>query len=806
MNNLWQDLRLASRLLMRHRGFTAIAVLTLAIGIGASITIFSVVNAVLLRALPYPEAERLVFLWSSSSQQNVNQRPSAYANFSDWQAQNNSFEDLAVFDPTSVTLTGTTEPEQVMSVRTSSNLFEVLKVTPALGRTFTDKEDEQKARLVVLGHGIWQRRFGGSSDVLGQTLEIDGVPSQVIGVMPESFQFSREENVIWEPLTLAANWETQKTRRGTGSWQVIGRLKPNVSVSQAQTEMSLIAQRLEQAYPDANKGLGINVTPFRLQLTGSNVRLAIWILFGAVLFVLLIACTNVANLMLARGLVREREFAIRMALGAGRMRVVQQLITESMLLALLAGVFGLFIAQWSIQALRGFSAVNIPQLTGVVIDLKVLAFAFVVSFLTAILFGLAPALKVSQTRPGSALQGGRVVGGDIGARRLRGLLVVLEFGLAVILLSGAVLLIRSFIRLQAVEPGFDSARVLLLQITPPRDSTADRLRDFYQQVREHLAALPGVESVGLTEEILISGNPDGLITTEGDSSIKSTAFRVPFRRDVITEGFFETLRVPLRQGRFFGSQDNQGAIPATIINETMARRLWPGEQALGKRFKLGNAQSANPWLTVVGVVGDMRRQSLERESIAQMFLPHLQSPDRRMNLLVRTTGEPTQLAPAVRNEIHAIDKTVLIYGVSTLDSVLARGTAQRRFQTWLLTAFSALALLLAAVGIYGLLHQTVILRTRELGTRMALGARPRDVLWLVVGQGMRLAACGIGVGIVGAFGLTRVLVSLLFGVTPTDAITFAAVPVLLLVAALLACWLPARSAAKVDPLVALRHE
>src|SRR5262249_19679610 len=360
--------------------------------------------------------------------------------------------------------------------------------------------------------------------------------------------------------------------------------------------------------------------------------------------------------------------------------------------------------------------------------------------------------------------------------------------------------------LQAVEPGFDSNSVLVLQTAPPRNSTPDQLRGFYRQVRERLAALPGVEAVGLGEEILISGNPDGLITIEGDSADKLTAARVPFRHDVITEGFLETLRVPLRQGRFFGTEDNQGGLPVTIINETMARRLWTGEPALGKRFKLGDAQSSNPWLTVVGVVGDMRRQSLERESIAQMFLPYRQSPERRMNLLVRTVGEPGQLAAAVRNEIRSIDKTVLIHGVGTLDTVLARGTAQRRFQTWLLTTFSTLALLLAAVGIYGLLHQTVVLRTREIGMRMALGARPRNVLSLVLREGMRLAACGIGVGILAAFGLTRVLAGLLFGVTPTDATTFVAVSMLLLVAALIACWLPARRASKVDPLVALRYE
>jgi predicted permease len=624
--------------------------------------------------------------------------------------------------------------------------------------------------------------------------------------MPELFEFPKKNTQLWEPHTLVPNWERQKAQRGTGSWLVVGRLKATVSLQQAQTEMSSIAQRLEQAYPDANKGLGVNVVPFQLQRTGSNVRLALWILFGAVVFVLLIACSNVANLMLARGIAREREMAIRMALGAGRMRLIRQLLTESSLLALLAGAVGLFIARFGIQALLSFSPPNIPHLDSIAIDAKVLAFTTIVSLLTGMLFGLAPALKVSQAQPGEALKEGRSASGGISGRRLRGLLVITEFSLAVLLLAGAGLLLRSFMQLQAVDPGFDPSRVLLLQTAPALNSTADQWRVFYQQVNERIAALPGVEAAGLTEEIFISGNPTGLITIQGGSSDSSAPARIPFRRDVISEGLFQTLRVPLRTGRFFNAQDNQGAVPVTIINETMARRFWPGEEALGKRFKLGLAQSTGPWLTVVGVVGDMRRQSLEREPIAQIFLPHLQSPERRMNLLIRTTAEPTQLAPVVRNEIRSIDKTVLIYGISTLESQLARAVAQRRFQTWLLTLFSALALLLAAVGIYGLIHQSVTLRTREIGTRLALGAQPRDVLRLVVGQGLRLALCGIGIGLLAAFALTRVLTGLLFGVTATDPLTFIAAPLVLLLVALLACYLPARRATKVDPLTALRYE
>jgi predicted permease len=805
-DEMFQDLQVGLRMLIKNPSFTAIVVLTLALGIGANITVFSVVNSVLLRPLPYAASERLVFLWSEAPSRNIKETPSAYANISDWREQNRSFEDLAVFDPTSVTLTGVAEPEQVQSVRASANLFPLLGVAPLLGRTFTADEVEQKARVVVISHGLWQRRFGASPSILGQMLEIDGASSQVIGVMPERFQFPEKNTQLWEPNTVFSNWDVQRAQRGAGPWRVIGRLKPQVSLQQAQLEMDAIAQRLEQAYPTSNRGLGVDLVPLNVQLTGRNVRLALWILFGAVVCVLLIACTNVANLMLARGIAREREIAIRMALGAGRMRLIRQLLTESSLLSLLAGAAGLLIAMAGIKALISFSPPNIPNWESVGIDARVLVFTIVVSLLTGMLFGLAPALKISQSHPGEALKEGRSASSGSAGRRLRGLLVITEFGLAVLLLSGAGLLVRSFLHIQAVDPGFNPERILLVNIAPALNSKSDQWRAFYQQVNERIAALPGVEVAGLGEEIFITGNPGGLLTIERSSADGSELARIPFRPDAIGEGFFQTLRVPLRSGRFFNAQDSQGSVPVTIINETMARRFWPGEDALGKRFKLGSAQSANPWLTVVGVVGDMRRQSMERHPIAQIFLPHLQSPERRMNLLVRTTGSPAQLAAAVRNEIRSIDKTVLISGSSTLESLLARAVANRSFQTWLLALFSAVALLLAAVGIYGLIHQSVVLRTPEIGTRIALGAQPRDILRLVVGQGMRIALCGIGAGWLAAFVLTRVLTGLLYGVTPTDPMTFIAAPLLLLLVALLACYLPARRATRVDPLTALRQE
>lgn len=796
-----QDLRLGVRMLIKHPSFTIIAVLTLAIGIGANITIFSVVNAVLLRPLPYPNAEQLAFLWTESPQRNIKERSSAYANVADWRTQSQSFADIAIFDPTVVPLTGAPEPELVVSVGVSANLFSVLGVTPMLGRTFT--VDDAQRRVVVLGYGLWQRRFGASSNIVGQMVEIDGAQAQVVGVMPERFQFPDQAAQVWRP-TLAG--EAEKNKRDRGFWRVIGRLKAGVTLAQTQTEMNLIAERLAQAYPDSNKDLGVNVVPFQLQLTGRNVRLALWVLFGAVVFVLLIACTNVANLMLARSLAREREMAIRMALGAGRMRLMRQLLTESTLLALLAGAVGLFIARFGLPLLLRFSPPNVANLDSVAIDGQALAFAVVVSLITGALFGLLPAWKVSQSHLGAALKDGRSASGSISGSRVRGVLVVAEFSLAVLLLSGAGLLLRSFLQVQAVDPGFDATNVLMLGLSPMSNRTPEQIRVFYQQVSERIAALPGVESAGLINDFLTGGNLDALITTERDAANGAEPARVPLSGDGVSGDFFQMLHVPLRKGRFFDAQDTPDAPPVAIINETMARRFWPNEEALGQRFKHGAAQSAAPWLTVVGVVGDIRRQSLERESVPQVFTPHAQSPSRRMDLLLRTKLEPTQLAAVVRNEIRALDSTVPLTQIATLESQFAASGAQRRFQTWLLTLFSALALLLAAVGIFGVMQQTVALRTRELGTRLALGAQPRDVLRLVIGQGMRLALCGIGIGLLAALWITRAVAGLLFGVTATDPTTFVAAPLILLLVALLACYLPARKATRIDPLLALRQE
>lgn len=806
LESIWQDLCYGARMLRKKPGFTLVAVLTLSLGIGANTAMFSVINTVLLRPLPYQDSHRLVFLWSEALKRSVREATSSYANISDWKNQNQSFEDLAVFDPASVTLAAMDDPEQIQSVRASANLFSLLGVEPVLGRTFSPEEEQHNARVVVISYGLWQRRFGGSDNVLGQTLEIDNLKSQVIGVMPERFQFPARNSQIWEPHTLSPNREQWEIQRGSGPWRVVGRLKPNVTLQQAQTEMSGIAGHLEQAFPNINNGLSIHLVPFHIQLTGKDVRLALWTIFGAVVFVLLIACTNVANLMLARGVAREREIAIRMALGAGRQRVVRQLLTESFLLSALAGLLGLVLAATGLKALIGFAPRGIPGLDGITIDPLVIAFTLGVSLLTGLFFGLVPALKVSQSNPGGALKEGRSSVGGLSGRRTRRLLVIAEFGLALPLLLGAGLLVRSFTHIQSVDPGFHPERVLLVQAPPSRSSTPEQWRFYYGQLLERVSTLPGVEAASLIEDILIGGNPNGLITIEGLAENLSEQARIPFKGDSISHSFFETMQVPFLKGRYFNDQDRPDSIPVVIINETMARRFWPGEDVIGKRFKLGPAQSRNPWLTVVGVAGDMRRQSLEQNPIAQIFLPQAQNPSRNMNLLVRTTSDPADFAPAIRNEIRAIDTTVPIYNLYTLESRLDAAVAQRRFQTWLLTLFSAVALLLAAVGIYGLIHQSVNLRTHEIGIRLALGARPVEVLRLVIREGMSLAVWGIGVGLLAALGLTRILAGLLFGVTATDPATFIAAPLFLALAAFLACYIPARRATKIDPLVVLRHE
>jgi putative ABC transport system permease protein len=804
---LWQDLRYGYRMLRRNPGFTGLAVVSLAMAIGATTAIFSVVHGVLFRPLPYRDAARLAMLWTDDPKHNIREEGVSYPNFLDWRAQSRSFEDMAICSRRfSFTLFVTDESERIEGALVSANLFRLLGVAPALGRDFSADEFVRGEPVLLISHGLWRRRFGASPDAIGRSVILDGTPYRVAGVMPANFRFPDRETDVWEPLTAFPRWRRIEPNRYNDFGRVVGRLQPSVTFAQAQTEMDAIGRRLATQYRTTDSdfaGFGVNVIPLLVQVTGRSTRLALAVLFAAVVVVLLIACVNLANLLLARSAAREREIAVRAALGAGRPRLIQQLMTESALLSLASGALGLALAHAAIRALVALRPADIPRVEEIRIDGAVFIFTVAVSLLASVLFGLLPALTTSRSDLQSSLRGG--IRGAIsvaGSRRMRGGLVVAEFALAVILLCGAGLLIRSFLRVQAVDPGFRPDHVLTLRIALHSFREGDQIINYYQQVLERVGSLPGVQAVGLTEDMLQRRNPDLDITVEG----RLSAPAIELSDDTISSGFFHAMGVRLLRGRFFTDQDRLGSLRVAIINETMARHFWPGEDPIGKRFKTGGVGSGNPWLTIVGTIADIRRQGPERQPIALYFRPFLQRPWVNMDLVVRTASEPLALAAAVRSEIRAVDKTVPVYDVSTLERWLAELGSQRRYQTLLLGIFAALALGLAAIGVYGLLHYSVSQRTQEIGIRMALGARAADVLCMVIGEGLMLAALGVAVGLLGALWVTEGLSSLLFGVTPTDPATFGVVALLLVAVAAVASLIPARRAIKVDPMVALRYE
>ncbi len=806
MATLMQDLRYGIRMLLKSPGFTAVAILTLAFGIGANTAIFSVLDAVLLRPLPYRNPDRLVMLWTADPRRNIHEEGTSYPTFEDWRKQSQAFEDMAICSRGNpVTLTNGSEPERIHAELVSANLFSLLGTAPVLGRTFSSADEQRRERVVVLSHRLWAHRFGSSPDAVGKTLEINGETSQVIGVMPAAFYFPNKDTQLWQPATLDPTWDRNLARRFTDWWTVVGRLKPGVTLAQAQAEMSAIGDRLTRAYPSNDSdflGFGVNVVPVLVQVTGKHMRFALSVLFTAVVLVLLIACVNVANLILARGAAREREFALRMALGAGRARLVRQLLTESAVLSLLSGLLGTALAWAGVRALVAFGPRNIPRLDEVGADARVLAFTLSISLLSAVLFGLVPAWKVSRSDPNESLkEGGRGGLAGIRSRRTRELLVIAELALAVVLLSAAGLLVRSFLAVRAVDPGFRPERVLTIKLLAPQLKAAAPRDAFYREVIERIGGLPGVQSVGAISDFFIARNPDLTITVEGASPLAAAGrAKEQLIRDGVSPGFFQAVGVPLRKGRYLTDQDRQGV---AIINETMARRFWPGEDSIGKRFKFGDAQGPGRWVSVVGVVGDMRRQSLEKQAVSELFEPAWWP---RMDLLVRTASDPLKVAAAIRSQIHSIDKTVPLLEVSTLEDQLQEFASERRFQTLLLALFSAIALALAAIGTYGLMQYSVAQRTREIGIRIALGARRSDVLAMVGRQGLTLALIGVGLGSLGAMWVTPILRSLLYGVSPTDMVSLASAPLVLIAMTLLACYFPARRAIRVDPMVALRHE
>jgi predicted permease len=811
-------MRYGIRMLAKKPTFTIIAIFTLALGIGANSAIFSVVNGLLLRPLPYRDSGRLAIIWTHSPGANVAQDWPSPGQFSAIKSQNSVFEELAIAQGTSVNLTGRAEPERLGVIRTSSSLFSLLGVQPLLGRAFLPQEDTPgQTPVVILSYGLWQRRFGGDPKVLGQSLMLSGRSYTVVGVMPSDFMLNKEvmptvggveDAEMLLPLPMSAE---NLSVQGDENYNVLARLKPGVSIRQAQAELNLAVSHLQQQFPEdypPGRAFSMSVRPLLEQVVG-DVRTALLVLLGAVGCVLLVACANVANLLLAWASGREKEIAIRTAIGADRWRIIRQLLTESVLLSMLGGALGLLIAVWSLDGLRWLNPGNIPRLQEVGMDGRVLGFTCAVAMLTGILFGLAPALRSSHINLNETLkEGGRsLVSG--GHHRLRSLLVVVEIALSLVLLIGAGLLIRSFMRVQQVEPGFAAQNVVTLRLSVTGTSYAEESRRpiFYQQLWERIRHLPGVEAAGGVTVLPLSGSIGwGGITIEGYDPAATGQSAIQADGRTASTGYFETMKIPLIGGRFFTEQDTKDSLKVIVVDENMARRYWPGASPVGRRLKFGGAEDDTPWLTVVGVVGNVKQYALDTDSRVTLYMPQTQSPAGTMYVAARTTTDPISLVAAITKEARALDPNVPIYDVKTMQQRLSESLARRRFAMFALGLFAVVAMLLASIGIYGVMSYSVEQRTREIGIRVALGAQTRDVLKLVVGQGMLLAAIGVCTGLLGAVAVTRVMSSLLFGVSTTDPVTFAGITLLLSAVALVACLIPARKATRVDPMVALRYE
>jgi putative ABC transport system permease protein len=801
--NMITDMRYGLRMMRKHTGFTAVAVLTLALGIGATTAIFSVVYAVVLRPLPFPESERLVAIWKHQPRYGSNHSPLPASVHRDIKAQNTVFEDVAIFrDTGSFNLTGQGEPERLVRSGIAANLFPLLRVKPALGRGFTEDEDEiGHDRVVILSHGLWRRKFAGDPKIIGKTIRIESTPHTVVGVMGPEFQFPTREFQIWYPLTI--NPRDFQTRSGNYH-RAIARLKPGVTVEQAQTEINTIAARLAQQYPESDKGVFYTVTPIR-QDVARTARTPLFILLGAVAGLLLIGCANLANLLLARALARSRETAVRSALGATRARLIRQAAVEMLPILALGAITGVIGAQWAIDLMIPWLPAALPRVDEIRISAPVLLFSGGLLFATALLVLIWPAIQATRTDLVRDLrEDARTSSGGASKARIRNLLVVGQVALTIILLAGAGLLIRTFSELKTIDPGFRPDGALSLHLAIPREKYKGdaKVASFCQRILEQVRALPGVESAGMVNRLPLGGIPEvWSIELEGTGQILNRLDSVDYR--VTTPDYFRTIGIPLIAGRSFTEQDGADKPPVAIIDERIARMFWPNESPIGKRLRAG---SGNPWAEIVGVVGHIRHESLDSDPRPQIYWNYLQQARDRMALVVRTAGEPSRLAPSVLRAIHSVDPEQPAYAVRTMSDVLDRSLAMRWFHTVLLSLFAGVSMLLVMLGIYGVVSWTARERTREIGIRMALGAQKRDVLVLVLSHGLKLAAAGIALGLCGAFALTRLLQGQLFGVGPTDPLTFAALPLLIAAVALLACWLPARRAIRVDPMAVLRHE
>jgi len=813
METLLKDIRYGVRSLLKRPGFTAVAVITLALGIGANTAIFSVVNAVLLRALPFPNADRLVMVWEDASFAGFPRNTPAPANYADWKTQNQVFEEMAALDERSFNLTGDGEPEKIEAFGVTANLFPLLGIKPALGRVFLSEEDKPEVnKVVIINHSLWQQRYGSERSIIGRELLLNGEKYTVVGVMPAGFQFLDSHVGLWVPIAFTSE---KLTQRSAHYLNVVARMKPGVALDQANADIRTIQQRITRDHPDEAGRISAFVMPLRDQLAG-DVRRPLLVLLVAVGFVLLIACANIANLLLSRAASRRREMAVRSALGASRVRIVRQLLIESLLLSSVGSVCGLLLATWSFAFLQRLIPDGLAISTKLNLDAQVLGFTVLVTLLTALIFGLAPAFQASKIDLNEALkQGGGRTGLNVGGNRLRSAMVVAEVALALVLLVGAGLLIQTFLKLRDQYSGLRPEGVLTLRTVLPLSKYPEQVQrsNFYKQVLERVKFLPGVISAGYSTTVPLAwkGGTNGFFP-EGRTIEQAYAGGLSFDANhrKVSVDYLKTMGIPVLRGRSFNDSDNEQAIHVAIVNETMARQYWPGEDAIGKRFKLGGPDDDIPWITIVGVAGDVRQMGIDEPVKAEMYFPYQQKSDQAWNaprdLAIRTSVDPLSLVSAVRNEIHQVDPNQPISDVRTMDQVLGEETAARRLGMTLLTIFAALALLLATLGIYGVLAYFVVQHTQEIGVRMALGAQRGDILRLVVMKGMRLALLGVVIGLGVAFAMTRLMSSLVYGVGTGDPVTYATIALLLTGVALLACYLPARRATRVDPMVALIYE
>jgi putative ABC transport system permease protein len=813
MNDLLQDLRYGARMLLKNPGFTLIAAVTLTLGIGANTAIFSVINGVLLKPLPYAEPERLVAVWEV---RHDGRRGSvSYPNFVDWRAQNGVFERIAIYRDTAMALTGGGEPANLRAIVTTPDLFPLLDARPQLGRGFLPEEEKAGSRVVVLGHGAWRKYFGADPNLVGKRIKLNGRDFSVVGVMPAGFNFpvEAEQADLWVSTAISSERDDPKEeslndQRGAHIYEAIARLKPGVTLTAAQTDLETVMGRLRAQYPDDVGGDHTAMRPYLNELVG-DVERALLTLFAAVGVVLLIACANVASLLLARALARQREIAVRAALGASWGRIVRQLLTESLLLAAVGGIAGLLLATWGVDLLKALSPADLPRMQDVRLDERVLAFTLLVSLLTGLVFGLIPALRAARADLNEALkEGGR--GGESSRRnRLRSAMVVAEVAMAMTLLVGAGLLINSFVRLQRVNLGFDPSQVLTLTVELPeaRYREGRQIINFNQELLRRVEGLPGVRSAAMVFKSPLSGDPSTTFEVEGQAP-PDNSHRLYAGARVSTPGYFRTLGIPFVSGRDFSERDEEKSAPVIIINETLAECYFPNQNPIGKRLRpeIAIAPSGPPWREIIGVVGAVRHGGPGKEPRPEFFLPHTQMPFLTLTTVVRVAGDPLAMVGAVRKEVRALDGELPVGRVKTLDQYLTESVAQPRFNTLLLALFAGVAMTLTAVGLYGVMAYSVSARMREIGVRVALGARRHDVLRLVISQGMKLTLIGLAIGLVTALALTQLMAGLLFGVTPTDPATFALIALLLAGVAMLACYIPARRATKVDPMVALRCE